>query len=321
MPKSKKYKYDKYYDKIIEMKKNNKSNKEILQSINDPDFTLNKLYKISYRLNVSKKKYNEKYREIDEKAIELINSGISHRETARMLNIDQQSMSLRLRTYFNICPLPDGKKYVNSNYFKTIDTEEKAYWLGLLYADGYVNEESGIELTLKDKDHVEKFKKAIDSTHNIQEKNTILNNKTFTNYRISIKDKQISKDLIRLGCFQNKSLILKFPTEEQLPNHLIRHFIRGYVDGDGTISISNSKSPQAVLSIVGTRCFINSYVLFLEKELDIKFGSYLGINGKAFSKTVCGNIKAKKVIDYLYSDINIYLDRKYEKYKEICRLR
>lgn len=38
-------------------------------------------------------------------------------------------------------------------YFENIDTEEKAYWLGFLYADGYVNaNEDKIELCLAEKD-------------------------------------------------------------------------------------------------------------------------------------------------------------------------
>ena len=44
--------------------------------------------------------------------------------------------------------------------FETIDTEEKAYWLGFMYADGYIGASRysvGINLSLKDIDHLKKF--------------------------------------------------------------------------------------------------------------------------------------------------------------------
>lgn len=48
--------------------------------------------------------------------------------------------------------------------FENIDTEEKAYWLGFLYADGCVgSKESKVELSLAEKDlrHMEKFRSFI----------------------------------------------------------------------------------------------------------------------------------------------------------------
>lgn len=53
-----------------------------------------------------------------------------------MLHMDAISMSGRLKRFYNFSVLPDGKKAINSNFFHDIDTEEKAYWLGFLYADG-----------------------------------------------------------------------------------------------------------------------------------------------------------------------------------------
>ena len=52
------------------------------------------------------------------------------------------------------------KYYRNSNIFEKIDTEEKAYWLGFLYADGYVDPERGeiiLGLAEKYKEHINKF--------------------------------------------------------------------------------------------------------------------------------------------------------------------
>jgi len=60
-------------------------------------------------------------------------------------------------------------------------------------------------------------------------------------------------DLIALGCIPRKSLLLKFPTSNQVPEHLIRHFIRGYFDGDGHFT-NTEKCFEA--GYIGTEDFI-----------------------------------------------------------------
>lgn len=126
-----------------------------------------------------------------------------------------------------------NKKYnVNSSYFKDINTEEKAYWLGFLYADGYVRLRRSGELRLKlkqtDKKHIELFKKCIESTHPIKDSVSIVKysdnkiSKSKSSY-ISINNTKIVRDLIKLGCVNAKSFIIKLP---KLKHDLIRHFIR-----------------------------------------------------------------------------------------------
>lgn len=76
------------------------------------------------------------------------------------------------------------KKYqVNENYFEKIDSEEKAYWLGFLYADGNVrmhkNKSGILKLKLKqsDKKHIEKFSKCLNSNYPIKSGIEIIKNK------------------------------------------------------------------------------------------------------------------------------------------------
>ncbi len=64
----------------------------------------------------------------------------------------------------------NSRKYsVNDDYFSIIDTEEKAYWLGFIFADGYISNKNGkrVGITLKssDRDHIIKFAKAISATY------------------------------------------------------------------------------------------------------------------------------------------------------------
>ena len=71
---------------------------------------------------------------------------------------------------------------VNENYFENIDTKEKAYWLGFLYADGYVRKgELRLKLKFSDKKHIKKFKKELKSEHIIKDaiQKVKVNDKTY----------------------------------------------------------------------------------------------------------------------------------------------
>lgn len=134
-------------------------------------------------------------------------------------------------------------KYKDEDYFKIIDTEEKAYFLGLLYADGYIGCANGrslfcrIGLVENDFYIVEKFVNRIfgNTDYNIYKGKTT--KQAF--HSVSIYSNKFCDNLIKMGCFRNKSLILEFPNENQVPQHLVRHFVRGYFDGDGCFSKSS----------------------------------------------------------------------------------
>lgn len=192
--------------------------------------------------------------------------------------------------------------------FEKIDNEEKAYWLGFLYADGSVgSKEDKIELGLAEKDlkHIEKFRNFIGIQNKISYRDSS------KSYRYSFRSSKCKQDLINKGCVPKKSLILKFPTEEQVPKELIRHFIRGYFDGDGWFT--NTKECFQI-GIIGTEDFIKGFLDTIEN---------INKNNKIFN--VHRENGAKRYIfgayqdvlnflNYIYQDCNIYLDRKYEHY-------
>ena len=160
-------KFGKYYDLIKTLYNEGKRPKEIAKIINDKDLTPKAISKIASAngfatIKMSSNKVQKKFEEIDKKAIKMIRSGMSCSKTAKELGIDQQSMNNRLRKKFNLNVLPDGKKQINSHYFDVIDSEEKAYWLGFLYADGNISSEGNrleVRLSIKDIKHLEKFRK------------------------------------------------------------------------------------------------------------------------------------------------------------------
>ena len=164
------------------------------------------------------------------------------------------------------------RKYpIQEDFFDVIDTQEKAYILGLLYADGYNNtDRNSINLSLKesDKEILDKITKLIQpskplryiNTYKARQKEGFENSQN--QYRLVITNKHISQRLVELGCGKAKTHNLTFPTEEQVPSCLIRHFVRGYFDGDGCISGAVKK-----VDIVGTEKFLKTVQVILLKEI------------------------------------------------------
>lgn len=211
---------------------------------------------------------------------------------------------------------PHGKIYMNSNIFEKIDTEEKSYWLGFLYADGSVYKDNKgnyrFELGLAEKDliHIEKFKKFVDSKHTIKYR---VKTKSF---RLVFNDHQFTKNLIDLGCVPNKSLILTFPTEDQVPLELQRHFIRGYFDGDGYLS----KPPRALgVNLLGTKEFLDSILEYTYTFLNIT-KKVLKKDKRHLNNTYYFEFSgdnARYFLKHIYENSNIFLNRKKELFDNI----
>lgn len=137
--------------------------------------------------------------------------------------------------------------YIINNYFEFIDSEDKAYWLGFIYADGCVTKDHKqliINLAPKDYNHLEKFKQCIQGKYQIRFKD----NNRYVSYCVSCK--QFIEYLINDGCIPHKSLILQFPNTNILPIEYRRHFIRGYFDGDGCFSAIIRKRKKQTKSYI-----------------------------------------------------------------------
>ena len=202
--------------------------------------------------------------------------------------------------------LKGNQKYsVNEDYFKLIDCEEKAYWLGFMYADGYIIEKNSslyAGISIKDKEHIEKFKFSIESN------NPIKNASTPNNYTINISNKNFCQNLINQGCVPRKTFLIKFPN---LRDDLKRHFIRGFFDGDGSIT-SSDKTLQITICCASDY-FISDLVNQLYSNIELKRinkiykrkdGLSLYLNSSGDDITLIGK--------YFYDNSNIYLDRKKE---------
>lgn len=253
----------------------------------------------------------------DEEIIEiLINNYNNHsiKELSKMTGIGQNRiMSILKIKQVKLRPFGSHKNYynnINHNYFKVINDEHKAYWLGFLYADGYNNEKFyQVEITLKDEDKyiLEELKKDCESIYDIKYKEVNLNGKVFPCNRLTLYSKEINQDLKKLGCMQKKSLIIKFPTEEQVPNSLIHHFMRGYFDGNGCISGNN-------FMLNSTKDFLDEYIKRLRNNTDISKAGYFSVDGQGHRWSHASKRDLNKIFDYLYKDATIYLHRKHNKF-------
>ncbi len=141
-----------------------------------------------------------------------------------------------------------------------------AYVLGFIAADGYVwKSERGakyIGVTSTDLEIVEKIRNIFESNHKIGCR--VSNNPKWKNrYILQIGSKEIVEDLAKLGIFQNKSLNIKFPSN--IPDRFLKHFIRGYFDGDGGVFLGQYwRKDREKLSWVFQVYFISGSRIFLE---------------------------------------------------------
>ena len=219
-------------------------------------------------------------------------------------------------------------EYDNPNFFKKIDTEEKAYWLGYMYADGCVRNkkdrvgEYALSLSSIDFIHLCKFRDCINKSQKIYVETQKKFNKKIN--KVVFAGKELMNDIIDKGCFPAKSLILKFPTEEQVPNDLLHHFIRGYFDGDGCASITHENKRnyyRMMSSIIGTKDFLKELAKYIpNKGLDFKLAERLPIKlkplrGHSITHVLTyDTIESVILYEYLYKDATVFLERKKEKF-------
>ena len=239
------------------------------------------------------------------------NREMSYKDVERKYNIDARRFK-KLCEYNNI---PHREKTLkcrfNRQALENIQTEEDAYILGFMLADAYVCEQRQsvrIKLQYKDEDILHKINKYFNSNVEIKhEYHSITGNKQ--SY-LSFSSIQLVQTLKKYGICRNKSLNETF--YHNMPDDLLRHYVRGIIDGDGFIR-KNPNLPQ--IGLCGSYDVVKNVAIYLKEHL------YLNINidtivkkrevEKLYQCTICGK-KAIRIMQFLYKDSKIYLDRKYE---------
>lgn len=247
---------------------------------------------------------------------ELINfyqSNKTKKEIAKILNVSVPTVERNIRCLqINHKPAGGQRKYkLNENYFDEIDTEEKAYWLGFILADGCVKNNSNyltINLSSIDEMHLCKFISSLNSNYKI---NRQLNQGTCGMSSVTMTSKILTDSLRTKGIVANSKKV--FDIDETLE----KHYWRGVIDGDGCIHLGyNNKCPQVTISIIGTPDTVAKFRSFCIRNVEThakiekdfrKNTDYFRVHGS----------KALVICEILYQDAQVFLDRKLNKYK-IC---
>ena len=261
-----------------------------------------------------------KYREVTTELLELVAQHKSGKEISRILNLDYSTVHSKLRKLNINLPNYHNTLKFDNTVFDIIDTEEKAYWLGFLYADGYISSTNNtVELSLKstDYEHLNKFKVFLQYRGDVKISSIKCKDKSYSRCRLSVTDKHFHDRLVRLGCIPKKSLILKFPSLNIFSNKdLVIDFIRGYIDGDGCLSFTSNG--RLTVQIVGTKEFLDGIISIFPQIFSKRRKDKRSLNNTYTLDCACS--KADYIASKLYEKATIYLDRKYERYKRFAVL-
>lgn len=249
---------------------------------------------------------------------------------------DVQKTEKQVRGKARIMGLSKKLHKLNREFFNEIDTEEKAYWLGFIYADGWISimdnqkdnrtsYELGIEVSIVDTEHLQKFAKSLeyDTVKISKKKNEPVSvkqpngsyskgNKITFSSTMRVYSKQIVLDLASQGVVERKTDSDIFPEVER---HLFKHFLRGYFDGDGCITIGKKMNQCHITSA-------NPEILYYIKEkLENSFGIVMGNiyseHEKKYRLYVSKKDDVLMFLEFMYQDSCVYLDRKYKLYCSI----
>lgn len=251
-------------------------------------------------------------------------------EISGIYNISKDVLKWHLKKILKLESDRKRKRLINETFFKQIDTEEKAYFLGLLAADGcnhqeknqislglhpqdgYIVTKLSILLSNKDRTCYKPPRKAIYKYKN----NKVLNSSGRVIFQL--QNPTLSKDLGYLGIVSRKSLILEFPNDSQVPEGLINHFIRGYFDGDGCVSRRfNHGAARWTITILSSKMFCQKACDTIKSLLGLSNINTKPTNSKIYKIEFGGNRKVKVFLDWLYKDSTVRLERKYQKYLDL----
>lgn len=217
--------------------------------------------------------------------------------------------------------LKKERKYtVNEKFFDTW-TSQMTYLLGYIAADGClrIKDRGSYMLRFLSKDWrlLIKIRKALDSVHLLNIKK--VDNKIY--YLLEIGSKKMIKRLLSLGILPcTNSAKTKYQIFPYVPQSYISDFIRGSFDGDGSVYLTKHiyrNVPTTItldLVLEGTFCFLDkmSQLFNLYLQINLKTPSF--INGTY--KIQYHNNETVRILDWLYKDADIYLERKFKIYRE-----
>ena len=216
------------------------------------------------------------------------------------------------------------KHFYNEDYFKKIDTERKAYFLGFILADGCVylgaNKNSyrfQMNLQMKDKYILEELQRDIGSDYKIQDKQFGYKKNGDPKFisLLKINSSKLCEDLMNLGVIPRKSMKQEMK-KDLISDNLIKHFIRGYFDGNGSCSI---KKKQISLDFFGSKTICLQIDECLKLNNINKNVLYGNRKNELYGLRINNTDNKILLYYYLYKNATIYLKRKKEKFDKFLQ--
>ena len=239
---------------------------------------------------------------------------------ARKLNTSQPNVQYQLHKS-GLWKYKGTRKYrCNYQYFKSIDDERKAYWLGFIAADGNVfGGTLHIGVHVKDAEHLKVFRDDIKANYPVRIKEYVSKGKKSKIARIDIYSKELVLYLAGVGIHPNKTPTLEWESiVRHMDTELIRHFYRGFSDGDGSWTFSSRRSPKWC-TVCHSKLFMDGMLSWLNNALESKMCPYFHNN--SWRIDVAGWKRCEMIFDLMYKDVNVLLPRKVERAKEVLNYR
>ena len=251
------------------------------------------------------------------------NCGVTPRISAEQLEQDLgiSAVTIRkiIRRFGNIRTLSHSMRLysVNEDYFEVIDTPEKAYWLGLLSADGHITKElDRVIISLKEEDGylLQQFMDDIEYTGVLEldlSKKSKIDGRLLPQKRVRINSRKMAEDLSKWGCSTNKTKELSFP--HWMEFSLRPHFARGFIDGDGWVIHRRGKyNDYLTIGWSGTWGMVFEMSMFFWNNTSYRNCS-THQNGTIYTNLTSGYF-AIEIGDLIYKNATRKMKRKYDNY-------
>lgn len=238
--------------------------------------------------------------------------------TAKKFNVGDKLLSTALTELgLRKKPIPNNNFTLKHNFFDAVDTEEKAYFVGFIFADGCVsvrnNKISAITIALnaRDRDIIDKFSNAINNTNIVSIRES--NNRKIVS--LSITSEQMANSLCMLGVMPQKTY--KAKSLPQVPEEFIIPMLRGFFDGDGGIHYSKDKKRIQISATAYSEEIVKEF----QQKIDCliqkdKSNKITGVENK-YNAIWNGRTQSIKILHLLYDDAEVYLNRKYDLAQQI----
>lgn len=259
--------------------------------------------------------------------LDLYNQGKTGKEIQLILGFKNHQPVYNFLKKYGLPNNPHVAKRIyilNEDYFNIIDSEDKAYILGFICADGHVSDNSlEFDISQQDRELLEIIKEKLNSTGQI--KDYLSNNpyqrsnrKLLGKSKIKFNSIKLVNTLRNMGLQSNKTYSLNSSILRYIPKNLIRHFLRGYFDGDGNV-IYGKKYSSGIkynINICGNQEFLlNTFQKYFPSPNKLYYDPK---STQCYIWKLSSKSNVENFLEFLYKDCTIYLKRKYDIYLNMC---